>query len=427
MNVGFVGLGKLGGPVAYCLAARGLDVYGFDPVVQGPPADTSHEQGFDEVIQQAEERMRFCMLDTVVENCDTIFLAVQTPHSPQFEGVTPLPDDRVDFDYSYLKLAVAAIADAAFHQDRRVTVAVISTVLPGTMEREIVPMLGDYVSLRYSPSFIAMGTTVRDFLDPEFVLIGGDDDRAVEGVYRECVGDANVVHTSVRNAELIKVAYNTFIGLKIAFANTVMEVCHKTGCDVDEVTGALKQAHRRLISPAYLDGGMGDGGGCHPRDNIALSWLAGELNLSHDLFDDVMRCREDQAAWLADLMTEQVSIHDLPFGILGTAYKPGSHIETGSPALLVKNLLEASEHDVVTFDPHVDPEDWPFLQVPHVWLVGCKHPEFADFQFPAGSIVIDPFRYIPDQPGVEVVRVGEGQGVRATTQRHALPAVADRT
>jgi UDPglucose 6-dehydrogenase len=238
MNVGVVGLGKLGLPVAYSMAARGLDVYGYDPLVQGPPSDTSHEQDFDEVIQQAGERMRFCLLDTVIENCDVVFVAVQTPHDPKFEGITPLPDERVDFDYSYLKHAIAAIGDAAFHRDRFVTIAVISTVLPGTMEREIVPLMGSYLRLVYNPSFIAMGTTIRDFLDPEFVLLGGDEDGAVDCVYRHVFGDEpHRVNTTVENAELVKVAYNTFIGLKIAFANTLMEVCHKTGCDVDEVTG----------------------------------------------------------------------------------------------------------------------------------------------------------------------------------------------
>jgi UDPglucose 6-dehydrogenase len=237
-----------------------------------------------------------------------------------------------------------------------------------------------------------MGTTVQDFLDPEFVLLGGDDRRVVWEVYSEVVGDAPVVRTSVKNAELIKVSYNTFIGLKIAFANTLMEVCHKTGCDVDEVTGALKMANRRLISPAYMDGGMGDGGGCHPRDNIALSWLARELDLSYDLFSAAMEAREAQAEWLCDLMEQ----HDLQMVVAGLEYKPGSRIRTGSAAMLVKNLLEARGHVVHEL----------VAWYPQVILIGCKHPEFEAMKFPRGSVVIDPFRYIPDQDGVEVIRLG---------------------
>jgi len=102
----------------------------------------------------------------------------------------------------------------------------------------------------------------------------------------------------LNNAELIKVAYNTYIGMKIAFANTLMEICHKMGnIDVDQVTGALTFASRRLMSGAYLTGGMGDGGGCHPRDNIALSWLAQRLDLSFDWFASVMGAREKQTVW----------------------------------------------------------------------------------------------------------------------------------
>jgi UDPglucose 6-dehydrogenase len=434
-----VGLGKLGLPVATAMASRGLWVYGYDPHVEDFPADASYEQGWDKAIEEAQDPMTgrgvlFCEdVGEVIANCEVIFVAVQTPHDPQFEGVTPLPDERADFDYSYLTDACKEIARAADGQGRRVTVAVISTVLPGTLRRIIQKVGTPNLSWVYNPSFIAMGTTIPDFLDPEFVLLGiepGPRGRAsaeqVKDVYRKAVGNPQIVATGIPNAELIKVAYNTFIGLKIAFANTLMEVCHKTpGTDVDAVTGALKLAHRRLISPAYMDGGMGDGGGCHPRDNIALSWLARELDLSHDLFGDVMECREDQAWWLAEMMLREQSdpINRYPdgghrlkpgLGILGTAYKPGSHIETGSPALLVLSLISPySDGGVFCYDPHVaatgNPHVWPDLPKsgqPLVWLVGCKHPEFVDLKLPEGSVVIDPFRYIPDQEGVRVIRVG---------------------
>lgn len=415
MKVGFVGLGKLGLPVAVAMASRGIEVYGYDVREPDYAGAVEHEDGFLEAYRNGAARFYLTSLYEVVNLADVIFLAVQTPHEARFEGVTPLPKDRADFDYSYLRQAVRDIVGAS---TRPLTLSVISTVLPGTMEREIEPLLPEHVSLVYNPSFIAMGTTIADFLDPEFILLGGDGGVSVDDVvkvYQHTLGvGALFYETSIPNAELIKVSYNTFIGLKIAFANTLMEVCQKTGCDVDEVTGALKLANRRLISGAYLDGGMGDGGGCHPRDNIALSWLAGELDLSYDLFGAAMEAREAQAGWLASLMIEQ----RLPLGILGTAYKPGSHLETGSCARLVKCLL----HDrfgipwrsILVYDPHVEAAtdyqgaDSPTPWAPRCWLVGCKHPEFHDLKLPEGSVVIDPFRYIPDQPGVEVIRVGLG-------------------
>jgi UDPglucose 6-dehydrogenase len=460
MRVSMVGLGKLGLPASYAMASRGLEVFGYDPAVWHPPrpADCDHEQGLAEAIRASDGRVRFCDLTDAVNNTDgVVFVAVQTPHEPRFEGVTPLPEDRADFDYTFLIDAVTRVVSMADALEKDITLAVISTVLPGTLEREIVPLLSDRVSLVYNPSFIAMGTTIRDFLDPEFVLLGGDNEGRVRAVYEaldiavsfgegELVAPsdpqdevfARVYVTSIRDAELIKVAYNTFIGLKIAFANTLMEICHKTGGDVDEVTGALKLAHRRLISGAYMDGGMGDGGGCHPRDNIALSWLASELGLSYDLFGSVMECREEQARWLAALVADECRTNDLLPGLLGVAYKPGSHIVTGSAALLVRQFIREEGFDPAIYDPHTGDKVKSTLPVMDqrlderkVWLVGCRHPEFVDLKLPEGSIVIDPFRYIPDQEGVTVVRVGQAPDLgaaphngQAATGREVRPTAA---
>lgn len=411
MNVGMIGLGKLGLPVAYAIASRGLTVYGFDPHVS--PPDLAAENDYEQTIEAADNRVVVCPNPAeVVTACDVIFVAVQTPHAPRFEGITPIPVDRADFDYGYLVDAVKDLVFAAEAQQKDVTLAVISTVLPGTMAREVEPLLGDRVRLVYTPQFIAMGTTIRDYLEPEFVLVGGDDDYTVSAVYGAIYGQDHGVrlyHTTVENAELIKVAYNTFIGLKIAFANTIMEVCEKTACDVDAVMGALKHADRRLISPAYLDGGMGDGGGCHPRDNIALSWLARKLDLSYDLFHCAMDAREAQTRWLCEMVKDYAENLDLPVGLLGVAYKPESALVTGSPALLAKHLLMDDGYHVTWGDPFAGGASLQeMFRTPRVFLIGCKHGGFEQLRFPEGSVVIDPFRYIADQSGVTVVRVGEG-------------------
>lgn len=395
MRVGFVGLGKLGLPVATTMASLGVEVHGYDPYVTGH-SGIEHEEGYAERIGAAGDNLIFGNLEDACRS-EVVFVAVQTPHDALYEGVTRIPPTRRDFDYSYLERAARDIALVCTHRKLTPTVAVISTVLPGTMTRIVRPALGS-LPLAYNPSFIAMGTVIEDWLAPEFVLLGGDDGK-VRGVYEFC-GVGPFYETTIPDAELIKVAYNTFIGLKLAFANTLMEVCHKTDCNVDEVTGALKRANRRLISGAYLDGGMGDGGGCHPRDNIALSWLARELDLSYDLFEAAMGQREGQAEWLVDLLCD----YELDKGILGLAYKPQSHITTGSPAVLVANLLRQRGLTPYRHDPYVGMGQMPAH--PLVWLVGCKHPEFPDYRFPEGSVVIDPWRYIPDQPGVEVVRLG---------------------
>jgi len=359
--------------------------------------------------------IRFGSVDDVVEHAEIVFVAVQTPHEPEYEGVTRLPDERVDFDYTWLRAAVADTAQGIekLGQDR--VVVVISTVLPGTIRREILPVVNEHVKLCYNPFFIAMGTTIRDFLSPEFVLFGMRDPEAAEKARElySTLHDRPVYETSIENAELIKVAYNTYITMKVVFANTLMEISHKIeGCDVDQVSGALALATDRLLSPAYLLGGMGDGGGCHPRDNIALSWLARELDLSYDWFEGVMLARERQTDWLANLVEVHHRREEYAHnrvGIYGRAFKAGTNLTVGSPATLLRNLLEERGFEVEMFDPYIDDGPCPFDE-PRVYVVATRHEEFAsaEWEYPAGSVVFDPWRYVPKREGVEIVHVGVG-------------------
>lgn len=405
MNIGFVGLGKLGLPCALAIEQCGHNVIAYDINQQVINNIKSYslpyrEEGTNEALLSSNLSIK--SISEVAKVSNIIFVAIQTPHEERYEGVTRLPEDRVDFDYSYLREGVSSLATEieALGEDR--IVVIISTVLPGTVRREIMPVLGTHVKLCYNPFFIAMGTTMRDFLDPEFVLLGVGNEQAasvVENFYRT-IHDRQVYRTSIENAELIKVSYNTFIGMKIVFANTIMEIAHKIGADADEVTGALKLANRRLMSGAYMSGGMGDGGGCHPRDNIALSWLARELNLSWDWFESLMLARERQTEWLIELMEQ----HDLKKVVLGKSFKPETNITVGSPSILLKNLLEERGHSVTMYDPYVD-DVMPDFE-PSVFLIGTQHPEFKFFNYPKGSVIIDPWRYIPDKPGCSVIRIG---------------------
>src|SRR5262249_7534171 len=157
-------------------------------------------------------------------------VAVQTPHEKEYEGVTRLPTKRVDFDYSHLISCMQSLSESIERQGQDKVVVISSTVLPGTIRTHIYPIISGRVRLCYSPAFIAMGTTILDFLNPDFVLFGACDAMAAkraEAFYRT-LNQAPFYRTSVENAELIKVGYNTFIGMKIVFANVIMEICHKS-------------------------------------------------------------------------------------------------------------------------------------------------------------------------------------------------------
>src|SRR5215469_1745553 len=430
-KVGLVGLGKLGKPVALAMTLKGHEVMGFDIDVdrmqkerfseceRGPDGEPSIEP----LLQKSD--LRFGALEDVVRHAEIIFVAVQTPHDPLYEGVTRLPRKRIDFDYRFLRSAIEDLSAAVDHVGQEKIVIVISTVLPGTIRREILPRLSPLIKLCYNPFFIAMGTTIDDFINPEFVLFGVTDKEAASKAkqFYRTLHDRPFYETTIENAELIKVAYNTFISMKVCYANILMEICHKIpGCNVDAVSDALALASDRLLSPRYLRGGMGDGGGCHPRDNIALSWLARQLGLSYDWFENLMICRERQTEWLADLIEEHHKRRGYPhksIGLYGKAFKAGTNLTVGSPATLLGNILRERGYAVHMYDPHVDRGPCHFTWA-GVYLVSTRHREFADprFRFPLGSVVIDPFRYVPKCEGVEVIHVGMNTEASDASRSH---------
>ena len=416
MKIGFLGLGKLGLSCALAIESKGHDVVGYDsnPIVQEYIRNKKipyKEEGVNQAL--INSNIKLVTLSELVKFSEIIFVGIQTPHHEKYEGITELPQDRVDFDYTFLKNASLELSEEIKKQNLEKTVIIISTVLPGTIAREIKPLLNNKVKLCYNPFFIAMGTTMHDYLNPEFVLFGVEDLDAAKKAeeFYKTITSVPFFKTSIQNAELIKVAYNTFIGMKIVFANVLMEICHKTGANVDEVTDALKLANDRLISGKYFTGGMGDGGACHPRDNIALSWLSRKLNLSFDWFENIMLAREKQTEWLANLMEE----YDLPKVILGTSYKPESNLEIGSASLLLKNILEKRGHKVTKYDPYVDSDTADNIKnkfkEPCIFLIGTKHHDFINFDFPEGSVIIDPWRYMPDRNGIKTIRLGENNQI----------------
>lgn len=410
MKVGFIGLGKLGLPVALSIEHHGHEVVGYDinPAVKSYIENRAipyREAGTPEYLQDTKIRV-LDTVDEVVSSSDIIFVPVQTPHNPEYEGITRLPKTRVDFDYTFLKNAISSVCESAKTQQKHITLITISTCLPGTFEREIKPLLNEFTHYCYNPYFIAMGTTRSDFEKPEFVLLGCDDELWVKDTVKKLyttIHNKPVFETTIINAELIKVCYNTFISTKIAYINTIMEVCDKMGANIDSISSALSLATDRIISMKYLRGGNGDGGGCHPRDNIALSWLSQQLNLSHDYFDHIMISRERQQDWFASIIESELD--DRPVVIMGEAFKKETNLILGSPSILLKNILQERDIESSFYDPHTRPET-PMTDKPSIFFIGCNHDEFKTIKFPKGSTVIDIWGMIDDQDGVKVKRIG---------------------
>lgn len=403
-SVGWVGLGKLGGPCSAALAYYGdHDVYGYDPMAHD--VDSSGLPAIN----------RVSAVDDVVKHTDdVVFVAVQTPHVQRFDGARLLPTDVIpeDFEYGYLVNAVRSVAHAAVRQAKRVTVVVISTVLPGTITRELRPLLNSYTDLVYHPFFIAMGTVVSDFVHPEFALLGCDDVNVasrVASLYHN-IHQAPLGVMSIASAELTKVAYNTFISTKIVFANTVAQLADATGADVDEVTDALALATNRIISPRYLTAGMGDGGGCHPRDNIALSALAQRHGVI-DFMGGLNVAREEHTRWLASVTTHWSEMSGLPIVILGKSYKPDIDMTAGSPALLLGDILSEAGVEFTHCDSYVDSDaetTWcdEYTQQPRVFFIATMHRDYQSFSFAPSSVVIDPFGFITQRDHFTLITPG---------------------
>lgn len=403
MKIGFVGTGKLGLPVSLMYASKGHELLCFDTNPDfynetANPIDFLFEEELDpnnegplrEWLRDKHLNLKFTNLSNVINQSDIVFVAVQTPHSKKYEGSTRLPDDRVDFDYTYLRKCIEDINDVCI---KSVPVVIISTVLPGTIRREIIPCLSENIKLCYNPYFIAMGTVARDCLFPEFILLGTHDIEASEQVtlFYKTICDCPVFSTSIENAEMIKVTYNTFITTKVVLANTIMDLCTRLpGTNCDEIINGLSLGTRRILSPAYLRGGMGDGGGCHPRDNIALSWLTRSVGLHYDLYDSIMKLRESQCETIAKYIKEQYDLTQMPVCLLGKSFKPNTSITTGSSAVLLGEILKEYGIPFAFHDPHI--ENTLISEEPSIFCVTCSHDKFLTYTLPHGSILIDPHR-----------------------------------
>jgi UDPglucose 6-dehydrogenase len=280
-----------------------------------------------------------------VEDRDIVFVATPTPHEDGYDGRTPTSHLPVkDFNYTAVKQVLSACDK---HMRPEQTLVLISTVLPGTTRREFAPLVTN-TKLMYNPYLIAMGTVADDMVNPEMIMIGSKNGMSgkncrirselLESFYNQvCENMPRVECGTWEEIEAMKIFYNTFISNKIALVNMIQDVAHRLGnMDVDVVTGALSKSTKRIVSPAYMKAGMGDGGACHPRDNIALRWLARELDLGYDMFESIMTARERQA----ETMAKAILTHGKNIWFSSDSYKPGTDLVDGSSSLLVQHYVK---------------------------------------------------------------------------------------
>lgn len=338
MKIGFVGLGKLGLPCAEEMS-RQHSVVGYD---------TQHRvSAHIEITQDIKE---------VFDGADIIFIAVPTPHHPDYDGSKPTTHLPVkDFDYSIVK---SALKQCQRHANKKQIVSLISTVLPGTVRREFAKYTDNFQFV-YNPYLIAMGSEAYDMVHPDMVIIGtehGEESRAaivLSKFYKKLIkNDAKHMIGTWEEAEGFKIFYNTMISARLALVNMIQDVSQRIGhMNVDKITDAFKEASLRITGKGYYKAGMGDGGACHPRDNIALSWLAEKLELGYDLFGAISHSREQQARNMANFIADICKREKLPCVINGRAYKPAVPYTVGSPSVLLGHYLSEQGIEVKYADP----------------------------------------------------------------------------
>ena len=265
------------------------------------------------------------------------------------------------FTNKFVLSAVEKIGAALRKCSHYHVVNITSTVMPGSTAGEIRACLerasgrrvGDNLGLTYNPEFIALGSVVRDFLFPDMLLIGQSDERAgdlLQSIYEGTVElNPPVQRMNLINAEITKIAINTYVTTKISYANMLSDLCdHLAGADVNVVTDALGKDSR--IGRKYITGALGYGGPCFPRDNVAFSALARSLGAAPDLAEATDAINQRQVRRLADKVRE-LGGDEHSVSILGMSYKPGTPVVDQSQGVMLARVLAESGCEVAIFDP----------------------------------------------------------------------------
>jgi UDPglucose 6-dehydrogenase len=433
MRIAVVGLGKLGAPLAAVLASKGNEVLGIDvnpEVVRlvNEGLAPVEEPGLQDLVAASHERLTATTDLAAAADAEVSILLVPTPS-----------DARGAFSNEHVLAAIDELGRGLTERDDYHVVVVASTVMPGSCEAEIRTALerssgrrvGETLGLCYSPEFIALGSVIRDMLEPDMVLIGESDPRAgdvLERLYAGvCVNDPPFRRMSLVNAELTKIAVNTYVTMKISYANALADMCERLPkADVEVVTDALGLDTR--IGSKYLRGGLAYGGPCFPRDNKAFGVLARDLGTEPLLAEATDAVNVAQTDRLARVVQSRLEAGNT-VGILGLTYKPDTGVIEESPGIALAQLLGNAGYEVRVYDPvatdaalealgglaESSSSVADLLAESDVAVIATPWREFAELPTDGleregrRTVVIDCWRLLPDDANggpIEVVRLG---------------------
>lgn len=365
-----LGLGYVGCVTAACLAELGFQVAGVDrdphkveSVLRG--ASPFYEPGLEELVRRNVTRGRLtasCDISEWLPGADIVMICVGTPSLP-----------NGDLSLEQLRRASLEIAAHLAPRDRPLDIAVRSTVFPGTCEETVIPAFArhGFVRVVSNPEFLREGSAVQDFFEPSLVVVGGEDPDAVRRVARLYEQlPAEICLVSLRTAEAVKYACNSFHALKIGFANEIGTLCARLGIPGDQVMEILCRDRKLNISTAYLKPGFAFGGSCLPKDLRALVYRSSRLDLKLPVLESILPANQEH------LRRAMQVVLDLParrLGIFGLAFKENTDDLRESPVIALIEFLIGKGRDLRVFDPRIDLDQiygsnrrFVFEAIPHI-------------------------------------------------------------
>jgi GDP-mannose 6-dehydrogenase len=353
MNLSVFGLGYVGCVTAACLARDGHHVIGVDVsddkvAMLNDGRSPIIEPGLAELIAQVVSEGRLSATAAAAEAVAATDLALIAVGTPSNNHGQP--------DLDALNRVATAIGEACRDRTRPFTVVIRSTVPPGTggqmLERlrQAAGPAASLMRLGSNPEFMREGSSIRDFDDPPFVLIGSDDPETAAAIRSIYPDDAQIVESATRNAEMVKYVCNTFHALKVSFANEIATVCEAIDVDAQEVMRIFRRDHKLNVSEAYLTPGFAFGGSCLPKDLRALQSMGRVNALELPLIAGIIPSNQGQIRQAIDAVLET---RRRRVGIVGLAFKSTTDDLRESPMVALAETLIGKGLDLKIHDPNV--------------------------------------------------------------------------
>lgn len=421
MKVSIIGSGYVGLITGAGLASKGHEVTCIDidekkvkSINEGKPP--IHEEGLEELLKKVLKEGKFKAstdLKSSILNSEVSFICVGTP-SNEYGSI----------DLKYVKQVAEDIGKALKEKKDFHVVIVKSTVVPGTTESKVIPLLeensgkkaGKDFGVCANPEFLREGKALEDFNNPARVVLGCTDKKTMDIVKELLKADCPIIETNPSTAEMIKYASNSFLATKISFINEIGNICKKLNINAYEVAKALGLDPR--ISPKFLNAGLGFGGSCLPKDTKALVASAKELGYNADLIKAVIDLNETQPERILYLAEKKLSGFDgKTITVLGLAFKPGTDDMREAPSIKIINSLLEKKAKVKAYDPKaLENAKQIFgdkvklcntieeaLEDSELCLIVTDWPEFKNLDFHAmkTKIVIDGRNILENREGID--------------------------